>query len=158
MSSEEVVTDEPLPLTDEQRASIDKALPESIEKVFIVHCGSQTDPKTNETYLRNEVCSRLSETEAQSVADALNAAQERVLQMVWAASKCFPLIQGSGEDLLEAVDDPEVQAAWKSFFDEQRRPIYMVTGVRIVSESERAQLASTLRQASDELQRADEDE
>ncbi len=129
-------------ISSEDRAAIDRAFPETVDSVYIVHTGSYTGK--NERGLAGAVCTRLREADAKGVAQALNQSQEGVLFLKWAASACFPNACGGYDELLEAGGTPEVMQKWEDMAAKHRKDIYMVAHVKLANAKDAQTLAREL--------------
>ena len=112
--------------------------------VYVVHKGSFTNEKTGERGLTDPVCTRTTYAEAESVALTLDEAQEGVYYLKFVASNFFPLAKGTGEELRQMAERPDVQAAWDKVAAAHRKRLYQVQECPIVEDADEKTFHATV--------------
>ncbi len=118
---------------------MDAALPPDVDTVYVVHCGTYASKDGSEGGLANPVTCRLTQADADDVAQVLNDATDGVVMLRWAASVCFPKSVGNASDLMAAVDDADIQAQWEEVSGGRRKPMYSVTACKLSDKHQAAE-------------------
>ena len=122
-------------ISPEDRQAIDRAF-KNVDEVYVVHTGSFSNKDGTDQGIAGAVCTRVKEEDAQEIAKMLNEAQEGVYYLRWAASACFPDVQGGRSELEKAVADTQVQDMWEEIAAPHRKDLYHVAHLKIQDQSD----------------------
>ena len=134
-------------ISKEDQEAIDKTFPNDLEEVFVVHAGTFQNG-SGEGGIARPVCTRIRKEDAESIAEMLNEANEGVMYLKWAASMCFPAIDGGRDELLEATMTEDVRDSWEEIAGPNRKPLYTVAHLKFAKDDEKKTFNDELRAAN----------